>query len=155
MFELFARRRERLAFIEKISEGDGAESAEGQLDMSPNKSNVNNYVTSSDIRVGLLLVGVGLGVAIVAVTNFSVAVAPPSADEELSMSFVNHYTSILYPACAAIFGGIGLVIAYFIERKDSKKNRIKRSNNWCRIRTKNYIQFCSSNCGRSYRWLAD
>lgn len=123
LFELFARRRERLAFIEKISEGIDPNLLKGQLDMSPNKSNVNNYVTSWAIRVGLLLVGVGLGVAIVAVIDL-LAVAPPSADERAFYEFRNTI-SILYPACAAIFGGIGLVIAYFIERKDSKKEQDK------------------------------
>ena len=91
--------------------------------MSPNKSSVNNYVTSWAIRVGLLLVGVGLGVAIVAVIDL-LAVAPPSADERAFYEFRNTI-SILYPACAAIFGGIGLVIAYLIERKESRKDQNK------------------------------
>lgn len=124
LFELFIRRRERLAIIEKVSEGIDPATLMGQLDL-PNKNEKRYYgsVGSWSIRIGLLLIGVGLGVTIAAIIDL-LSVAPPSADERAFYEFRNTL-SILYPACAAIFGGIGLVIAYFIERKEYRKGQNK------------------------------
>ncbi|NDV96641.1 hypothetical protein D0T84_17230 [Dysgonomonas sp. 521] len=124
LFELIVRRRERLAIIEKISEGIDPAALMGQLDL-PNKNEKKYYgsVGSWAIRIGLLLIGVGLGVTIAAVIDL-LAVAPSSADERAFYEFRNTL-SILYPACAAIFGGVGLVIAYFIERKEYRKEQDK------------------------------
>lgn len=122
LFELFVRRRERLSIVEKISEGIDPNVLKGSFNLCSNKGN-SGYVGSWAIRIGLLLVGVGLGVAIAAIIDL-LSVAPPSADERAFYEFRNTI-SILYPACAAIFGGIGLVIAYFIERKEYRKEQNK------------------------------
>jgi len=119
LFELFARRKERMAMIEKLSSG-----IDPQLANNPLKRpviRIENY-GSWAIRVGLLLVGVGLGVAIATIVDL--VVAPPSQnlhDGRVFYEFRNTI-SILYPACAAIFGGIGLVVAYFVEKKHDKKD---------------------------------
>jgi len=123
LFELFVRRRERLAVIEKISEGIDSNVLKGSSNLFNNKSVIYNYSGSWAIRIGLLLVGVGLGVTIAAIIDL-LSVAPPSADESAFHEFRNTI-SILYPACAAIFGGIGLVIAYFVERKENRKEQNK------------------------------
>jgi hypothetical protein len=122
LFELYARRRERLAVIEKISEGIDPDVLKGSFNCTTaNKGIINNQAGSWAIRIGLLLVGVGLGVALAAIIDLLV-VAPSGIDGRVFHEFRNT-VSILYPAFAAIFGGTGLIIAYFIERKEYRKER--------------------------------
>lgn len=118
LFELFARRKERMAMIEKLSLGVDPQSLRTQLNL-PLYSNDYNY-GSWAIRIGLLLIGVGVGVVVATVVDLF-AVAPSTINERMFNEFRNTI-SILYPACAAIFGGLGLVIAYFIEKKQAKKD---------------------------------
>ena len=118
IFELYARRKERMAIIEKLSNGIDPQILKSQFSMPVYKD--GNY-GSWAIRIGLLLVGVGLGVVIAAIVDL-LAVAPSADNRELFYEFRNTI-SVLYPACAAVFGGLGLVIAYFIENKNDKKNK--------------------------------
>ncbi len=119
IFELFVRRSERMAMIEKLSSGIDPQNLLNQLKMPIYQG--PSY-TSWAIRIGLLLVGVGLGVAIAAIVDL-LAVAPTGSYDDWAFREFRETISILYPACASIFGGIGLVIAYFIEKKDNKKLR--------------------------------
>ncbi len=118
IFELYARRKERMAIIEKLSNGIDPQILKSQFSMPVYKD--GNY-GSWAIRIGLLLVGVGLGVVIAAIVDL-LAVAPSADNRELFYEFRNTI-SVLYPACAAVFGGLGLVVAYFIENKNDKKNK--------------------------------
>ncbi|WP_029904197.1 DUF6249 domain-containing protein [Prevotella sp. 10(H)] len=115
LFELFARRKERMAVIEKLSVGIDPEVLRNQFKMP-----VYKELTSGSwaIRVGLLLIGVGLGVVIAAIVDL-LAVPPVETNDRVFYEFRNTI-SVLYPACAAVFGGIGLVIAYFVEKKNEK-----------------------------------
>lgn len=118
IFELYARRKERMAIIEKLSNGIDPQILKSQFSMPVYKD--GNY-GSWAIRIGLLLVGVGLGVVIAAIVDL-LAVAPSADNRELFYEFRNTI-SVLYPACAAVFGGLGLVVAYFIENKNDKKTQ--------------------------------
>ncbi len=118
IFELYARRKERMAIIEKLSNGIDPQILKSQFSMPVYKD--GNY-GSWAIRIGLLLVGVGLGVVIAAIVDL-LAVAPSADNRELFYEFRNTI-SVLYPACAAVFGGLGLVVAYFIENKNDKKTK--------------------------------
>lgn len=118
IFELYARRKERMAIIEKLSNGIDPQILKSQFSMPVYKD--GNY-GSWAIRIGLLLVGVGLGVVIAAIVDL-LAVAPSAENRELFYEFRNTI-SVLYPACAAVFGGLGLVVAYFIENKNDKKTK--------------------------------
>ena len=116
LFELYARRRERMAMIEKLSSGIDPQILSNPLTIQKYR---DISVGSWAIRIGLLLVGVGLGVVIATVVDL-LAVPPANTDSPLFHEFRNTI-SVLYPACAAVFGGLGLVIAYFIEQKNEKK----------------------------------
>lgn len=118
IFELFAKRKERMAIIEKLSNGIDPQTLENQYNMS--KCQNGNY-ESWAIRVGMLLIGVGLGVAIAVIVDL-LAVAPSTGNNEQFHEFRNAI-SVLYPACAAVFGGLGLVIAYFVEKKGDKERQ--------------------------------
>lgn len=120
LFELFARRKERMAMIEKFSEGITPQLPRGNtFDIRILKDLSGG---SWSIRIGMLLLGVGLGVTIATIVDL--AVSPYDHDRELYYQFRNTL-DVLYPACAAVFGGLGLVVAYLIEQKNEKKDKNK------------------------------
>ena len=100
IFELFVRRKERMAMIEKMNISDG-------VIIPPDITKWFTPPTPSSwaLRLGLLLMGIGLGLGI--------------------SSFVNKMGSFrnddpMYFGLTMLFGGLGLVIAYIIEQKQKK-----------------------------------
>lgn len=126
LFELFARRKERMAMIEKLSTGIDPQLLQNQL--SPIKIPVYRELMNNSwaIRIGLLLMGVGLGIIIATIVDL--IISPYSGDRELYYEF-QRTIDVLYPSCAAVFGGIGLVVAYFVEKKDNRKYIQSQENN--------------------------
>lgn len=125
LFELFARRKERMAMIEKLSAGIDPEIFNNQF--KPIRMPVIQNFTNNSwaIRIGMLLLGVGLGITIATLVDLGVSTS--FLDYKDSYQF-RTTVDVLYPACAAVFGGIGLVIAYFIEKKEGKKDSHKADN---------------------------
>ncbi len=113
--ELFARRKERLELIQKLSGNN--------TNLNANLS-FNNSNPFSSLKIGLLLVGVGLGCLIGIIIQ-------TTCTDSLSFQFdklnegvrenIDELVGTIYFACISTFGGIGLVTAYLIERKDRKK----------------------------------
>lgn len=125
LFELFVRRKERMAMIEKLAAGIDPQIFNNQFNpvrIPIVKEFINN---SWAIRIGMLLMGVGLGVIIATIVDLSVLPPLVSGDDSRAYYDFRRTIDILYPACAAVFGGIGLIVAYFIEKKDAKKNILK------------------------------
>lgn len=116
IFELFVRRNERMSIIEKFSTGIDPQILMNQFSLPIYQSRDNG---SWAIRIGLLLLGIGLGVVIAAIIDL--LAVPPTSGGEVFYEFRNTI-SVLYPALAAVFGGLGLVSAYFIEKKKDKSN---------------------------------
>ncbi|GAB6008586.1 DUF6249 domain-containing protein [Dysgonomonas reticulitermitis] len=116
IFELFVRRNERISIIEKLSNID-PETLKHRINFPVYK---DESVGSWSIRIGLLLIGVGLGVVIATIVDISTAI--PSYYKGQLVYDSLRSVDVLYPSCAAVFGGIGLVIAYFIEKKKDKKD---------------------------------
>ena len=106
IIELFARRKERMAIIEKLSGGIDPESLKHQLGLFKNNEN-----TSWPIRIGCLLAGIGLGTLIVAIV------------ELLPLATSIRAIETMYLSSAALFGGIGLISAFFLERKLNKRKQ--------------------------------
>lgn len=124
IFELYARRKERMAIIEKLSEGIDP-SIINQFG-SKNKIRINIENKSAwTIRIGFLLLGIGLGVAFVSFIDLSFQqisiqeyiALERNARYEVHNTPIRQAMNVLYPAAAALFGGIGLISAFFIERK--------------------------------------
>lgn len=115
LFELFARRKERMAMIEKFSEGITPQFPKG------NTFDIRILKDLSDgswsIRIGMLLFGVGLGIVIATIVDLSIINLQDDARK------FRNTIDVLYPACAALFGGLGLIAAYFIEQKKQKKDK--------------------------------
>ena len=110
LFELFVRRKERMAIIEKmISNPIDMNQFNNQLNL-PLFSNKN---VSWPIRIGLLLIGIGVGVTIASIVDINFSHTQRTWE-------MGNAIGSLYAACIATFGGIGLVIAYYIDRKNNK-----------------------------------
>lgn len=112
LFELFARRQERLKIIEKIGEGIDISKMDGKLGLP---SYFKNFSFSS-LKAGCLLAGVGLGLLIGFIINTSL-----SANYYNDGWFRNEIAGTAYGASVLLFGGIGLIVAFVIEMKMANK----------------------------------
>ena len=104
LFELFARKKERMAIIEKIDKLDTLD-FKGDLNLPLCNSNTR----FGSLRIALLFIGIGLGclLGLILASIFELA---------------NYETQgVLYFSTIAVFGGLGLLISYLIEMKGTKK----------------------------------
>ena len=104
LFELYARRKERILTIEKMSFDNGV-----VIPPDITKLFSTPTPTSWALRLGLLLTGIGLGLVITVIMNYC-------------MEIQRYEKEVLYFASMLFFGGLGLSISYLIERKNQKKN---------------------------------
>lgn len=114
LFELYARRRERLAIIEKM--GD-------KLDVSALNAKIGlprltTDFSFSSLKAGCLLSGIGLGLLI----GFIVSIS--CANNNLDSWGQQEMISTVYGASVLLFGGIGLIIAFVLEMKLSKEKKV-------------------------------
>lgn len=110
LFELFARRRERMALIEKITEeGIGPLS-----NVNLNLPNLSRRFSFGALKGGCLLVGIGLGLLI---GFFICATMFPNYFTEFRSWECRELSSIVYGSCMFLFGGIGLITAFVLEKK--------------------------------------
>ncbi|GHT30978.1 hypothetical protein AGMMS49574_11920 [Bacteroidia bacterium] len=116
LFELFARRKERLLMIEKLGDKLDASSFEGQIKFPVPFPKVS----FSALKAGCLLAGIGLGLLIGFVINISVASSGAYVGE--GNWFNREIAGTAFGASVLLCGGIGLIIAFIIETKMAKKN---------------------------------
>jgi len=118
IFELFARKDERIRLIEKMGQ------SLAPIDSSVLKSQFCTLLPSfskksfTALRMGCLLAGLGIGLSIGLFLCLYIRNA---------FVFEHHWErdtlySVAYGAPVLIFGGIGLITSYLIERKDIKKD---------------------------------
>ncbi|MHC1778822.1 MAG: hypothetical protein AB9922_01120 [Bacteroidales bacterium] len=115
LVELFARKKERIMLIEKLSQISSANVE--NLDLSKifgDGRKLNNKYIS--LRIGSLLMGLGAGllIGIVIVTQIFGTAVPSSYEANESMG-------IVYGASTLCFGGLGLIAGFIVEAKMSKK----------------------------------
>ena len=113
--ELFVRKRERLMLISKITELTNIDFKGIQLYSSGNKY--------SALRVGWLMLGIGLGFLVGFFLNF--ITAEGKLDKFYDWHYYDNVGGIIYVACICIFGGIGLLISYLAERKAEQPEKKK------------------------------
>ena len=111
LFELFVGKKERQMFIDKLSENSLTEGKFKGLNMS-------SYYLA--LRLGCLLLGLGLGILIgyIIICN---------SLSEYWMSDVNRQVretaSIIYGASTLLGGGLGMIVAFLIEVFRSKETK--------------------------------
>ena len=121
LFELFVRKSERMALIDKLPAFlDAKETGKGFN--FPNVSFMKRDYSSWPLRFSLLLIGVGLGCLLAFfVQNCYFDYSRFNVDEWRDRQNVEHIRFILYFSFIAICGGLSLMIAYLIERRQEKK----------------------------------
>ena len=115
-FELFARKKERLSLIEKMGQDLAP------IDPSVLKSQFTSLLPTfskksfTSLRIGCLITGLGIGLL---VGLFIVLYMRTSNLEYGHRGHELH--SIALCSSVLIFGGLGLIISYLVEKKDLKK----------------------------------
>ena len=107
LFELFVCKKERLLIIEKMGEKFTPDMLENKI----NLSSVGN-LSFSALKFGCLFVGIGLGLLVAFCIHYNF------------VDFLNKgwdTRSVVYGSCVLLFGGIGLLTAFLVELKISKK----------------------------------
>lgn len=127
LFELFVRRKERLAIIEKLQNNVDLSVFANKLNLPfLGQASAPKLSSTWPLRASLLLVGVGLGLLIaffleMALTN---SLQPIFASYDYSVrDNIRDSVAIIYLASVSLFGGLGLLGAYLIEQKNEKRNK--------------------------------
>ncbi|MBQ2002817.1 MAG: hypothetical protein II240_05925 [Bacteroidaceae bacterium] len=123
VFELFARRGERKMLIEKIVEIGKADVGRYLNEYLGNTGMANIFRMKShgSIRGALLMLGIGIGVMAGFFINY-LLVGDAYLTSNRHWDVCNEeVVVVIYIASVCIFGGLGMLIAYFIERKENGK----------------------------------
>ena len=118
LFELFVRRRERMAIIEKIGDKLNASAFEGKLGLP---SYTTKLLSFNPLKIGCLLTGIGLGLLIAFIIVTSLTIANKGSWGESDHWLRQNLISSVYGASTLLFGGLGLIIAFIIELRIGKK----------------------------------
>jgi len=114
LFELCIRRKERMMLIEKMGAELHPSGLNGGFEF-PAFPNVSP-TSFSGLKIGCLLIGIGLGL----VTGLILVVHLGCREYSNQWDIF----TVAYLAPVLIFGGLGLLIAFLIENKVTKKARI-------------------------------
>lgn len=118
--ELFVRRKERMAVIEKISNGE----FKSLPDLNRLPMLGRGAYNFSALSIGCLFVGIGIGLVIACLIDIMAYDYAAISD----MSERRVIFDILYPALSVTFGGVGLVTSFLIEKRQIKKGDVESSN---------------------------
>ncbi len=108
VIELFAKRKERIMIIEKLSELSNTKI--GELDMSDifgERQFKSKYIS---LRIGSLLMGLGLGLLI----GFFI-ISSSVRSSGIASHDIRQTMSIIYGASTLCFGGLGLIAGFIAE----------------------------------------
>ena len=108
LFELFVRKKERLIIIDKIGDKLTPDILSGQIDFS---TNIPKFSFSA-LKFGCLFMGLGIGMLVAFAVHYNFA-------DFVESSYL--IRSAVYGSCVLLFGGLGLLIAFIVELKVSKK----------------------------------
>lgn len=114
--ELFVHKRERLMLISKITELSNVDFKGINFYSSGNKFTA--------LRIGWLLMGVGLGFFVGFFLNF--ITADGDLETIYKWNYIEKIGGIIYVSCITFFGGIGLLISYYTERRAEKSEDMKK-----------------------------
>ncbi|MDR0796380.1 MAG: hypothetical protein LBE79_10100 [Tannerella sp.] len=114
LFELYARRKERLALIEKMGE---------KVDNSLLGGGFNvlnlSFKSFSSLKIGCLLMGLGLGLLVGLL--ISAILYSNNFYSGMDNWRIDRYSEVAYGASVLLFGGVGLLISFLVENKLNRK----------------------------------
>lgn len=113
LFELFARKKERMALIEKLGEKLNPEILDTKISFPLRLTGDKTFGT---LKVGSLLLGVGLGLLIGFFISYFYY-----GNANINDYYIREMVGVIYGASVLLFGGLGLVVSFIIELKLSKK----------------------------------
>jgi len=119
LFDLFVRKKERLAIIEKIGDKFDSSMIENKFSF-PFNFKFENVGTFGALKVACLLIGIGLGLLV----GFFICQKFVYGHWGQWVQNSQEISGIVYGSCLLLFGGLGLLIAFLIEmkyRKDKKE----------------------------------
>ena len=114
--DLFVHKRERLMLFSKITELSNLDFKGINFYSSGNKFTA--------LRIGWLLMGVGLGFFVGFFLNF--ITADGDLETIYKWNYIEKIGGIIYVSCVSFFGGIGLQISYYTERRAEKSEDMKK-----------------------------
>ena len=115
LFDLFVRKKERLAIIEKIGEKFDPSMVENKFSF-PMASTGNS--TFSTLKIACLLLGVGLGLLV----GYFICLGSIAGYNTMELrNNANEISGVVYGATVLLFGGLGLLVAFVIEMNYLKK----------------------------------
>lgn len=115
LFELFVHRKERLKVIEKIGDKIDPSFFQGSFSSTPIK--IGNLSTGA-LKTGCLLFGVGLGLL---AGFFIFRSIHPNITEMFHERGYREIASIVFGSSVLLFGGLGLLVAFFVEMRFNKE----------------------------------
>lgn len=116
LFELYARRKERMFLYERLGDRLGSEAFKGKIELPLFAgSSIPFFPSFSGLKFGCLLVGVGLGLIVGMILDVTMVL--PLGNEWQFQKI----SGIAYGAPVLFFGGLGLIISFLVE-KTHKKN---------------------------------
>lgn len=114
IIEVFVHRKERINLVDKL---DFAKETNTDLNQILGGSIVTNKAT----MWGCLLVGIGLGVLVGYIISYSCGLY--SSIDSQNMRSLNEQITVIYASSTLIFGGIGLLTSYLIDKKRQKSQK--------------------------------
>ena len=115
LFDLFVRKKERLAIIEKIGEKFEPSMVENKFSFPIANSGNGAFGT---LKIACLLLGIGAGLLI----GYFICLDSIAGYSNMELrNSANEISSVVYGASVLLFGGLGLLVAFVIEMKYLKK----------------------------------
>lgn len=119
LFELFVGKKERLTLIEKLGDRFDPSLWGDKLNLAGGTSLIpTSRLSFSALKFGCLLLGMGVGLLMGYVLC---ATTIPDYFSDYNWR-LRETVSLIYGANVLLFGGLGLVIAFMVELKISRKN---------------------------------
>jgi len=115
LFELFARKKERLSIIEKLGDKLDISVMQQKVSLPVRVEGQFNFGT---LKVASLLLGVGLGLLI----GYFICIYSVAGYHSQEWNYtVSQSVGVVYGASVLLFGGLGLLVAFLVELHYSKK----------------------------------
>ena len=117
LFDLFVRKKERLAIIEKIGEKFDPSMVENKFSFPMTNSGSGAFGT---LKIACLLLGIGAGLLI----GYFICLNSIAGYSTMDLQHnANEISGVVYGASVLLFGGLGLLVAFVIEMNYSKNKK--------------------------------